>query len=375
LKTRLTRASVLAWRQSRQHLDRRAPRSAMLPVIARLCGLHAQVMSSAELTLWARVEGLEADAVERALWEERALVKTCAMRGTLHLLPADDAGIFLSLLASGRGWELPSWQRYFGMGPKEWEVFRPAVRDALDGEILTREQLATVIAGMPGLEHIGDELKSGWGTLLKPLAWQGDLVFGPSQGNRVTFMSPKAASRSWRGVPEPDEAAPGAIVAYLGAYGPATADGFARWISRGRIAKRSLKSWFAALSDRITEVEVDGERSYVRSEDVDAIAAARPTDAVRFVPGFDEYVLGPGTDDTRIVPAARRRLVSKQSGWIAPVVVAGGVVGGTWEQDGELVRVAWFGESGPAPKKALEAETARLSSLAGRELRVEVTRT
>ena len=46
----------------------------MLAVASRLCGLHAQVMSSAELTLWARVEELDRQAVQRALWEDRALV-------------------------------------------------------------------------------------------------------------------------------------------------------------------------------------------------------------------------------------------------------------------------------------------------------------
>jgi hypothetical protein len=48
--------------------------------------------------------------------------------------------------------------------------------------------------------------------------------------------------------------------------------------------------------------------------------------------------------------------VSKQSGWISPVVVAGGVVCGTWELDREGVRVAWFREAGMPPQSALKAE-------------------
>ncbi len=52
----------------------------MLEVVSEICGLHAQLMSSVELTLWARLEGLEAEEVKRALWDERGLVKTWAMR-------------------------------------------------------------------------------------------------------------------------------------------------------------------------------------------------------------------------------------------------------------------------------------------------------
>ena len=76
----------MAWRLRRHHLHEPAPAAAMLEVAAAICGLHAQLMSSAELTLWARVAGLEPDAVQRALWNDRSLVKTWAMRGTLHLL-------------------------------------------------------------------------------------------------------------------------------------------------------------------------------------------------------------------------------------------------------------------------------------------------
>jgi hypothetical protein len=72
---------------ARQRLDRRASQSETLEVVREICGLHAQVMSSAELTLWARVEDLEPEWVREALWERRALAKTWAMRGTLHLLP------------------------------------------------------------------------------------------------------------------------------------------------------------------------------------------------------------------------------------------------------------------------------------------------
>src|SRR3954453_8805057 len=113
---RLTWENVLAWRLCRQHLDRRAPRAAMLAAVADICGLQAQVMSSAELTVWARVEGLEADAVSRALWDDRSLVKTWAMRGTLHLLPSAE----LPLWVAARGvlkerFDAPSWLRYFGL--------------------------------------------------------------------------------------------------------------------------------------------------------------------------------------------------------------------------------------------------------------------
>jgi hypothetical protein len=65
--------------------------------------------------------------------------------------------------------------------------------------------------------------------------------------------------------------------------------------------------------------------------------------------------------------------VSKQSGWISPVVVARGVVCGTWELDSDRVLVAWFREAGRLPRNALEAEVTRLSSILDRDLRVAIS--
>src|SRR5213595_3209421 len=63
------------------------------------------------------------------------------MRGTLHLLTPEDAGAFLSLIASGRSWERPSWQKYFGVTPKQLDALREVIRETLAGKVLTREEL------------------------------------------------------------------------------------------------------------------------------------------------------------------------------------------------------------------------------------------
>lgn len=76
--------AVGAWRMARQGLTRRAPADGWLDVAGRVCGLHAQVQSSAELTLWARVDGLDPGAVSAALWADRS-VEARADGGTLEL--------------------------------------------------------------------------------------------------------------------------------------------------------------------------------------------------------------------------------------------------------------------------------------------------
>jgi hypothetical protein len=367
---RVSWAQALAWRMSRQLLDP-ITRSSVREVVRRLCGVQAQVASSAELAVRVRREASRPGDVNRAL-ADGGLIKTWAMRGTLHLLTPEDGGALLSLLAAARSWERPSWVRWFGLAPKEMESLRAVVREALDGRVLTREELVDAVTARPDLGHVAEGLRSGWGTLLKPLAWQGDLCFGPMRGSRVTFMRPDHASARWAGVPEPDIAGPVAIVAYFTAYGPATAENFRNFVARGGISVRQVRTWFASVGDRLVEIEVDGERALLLADDLEELAATKPSTRVRLLPGFDQYVMGPGTDDAHVIPAGRRSAVSKQSGWIAPVVLLGGVVRATWELDGSTARIAWFAEAGAPPRDSLEAEVARLSSILGRPLETEI---
>src|SRR6478609_6727311 len=142
-------AQALAWRMRRHELDP-VGRLTAPEVVRRLSGVQAQVASSAEMAIRVRSNAVNTGDVGRAL-AAGDLIKTWAMRGTLHLLTPEDAGACLSLLAAGRSWERPIWQRYFGMDPATMERFRDAVQDALDGRTLTREELIEAVTKKRGM--------------------------------------------------------------------------------------------------------------------------------------------------------------------------------------------------------------------------------
>ncbi|MGK5683673.1 winged helix DNA-binding domain-containing protein [Actinoplanes sp. URMC 104] len=361
----LTWDRVLSWRMRRQHLDRPEGTTAE-SIVGRLCGVQAQVASAADQAIAARLPAPVRGEAAKAL-DRRKLIKVWAMRGTLHLLTVAAAPDCLSLVAAARTWEKASWQKTFATAG-QIAAIADATREALDGRTLTREQLASEIVRRTGDDSLAELLGSGWGAVLKPLAWQGLLCNGPSDGNRITFTSPRTWAGGWAGLPEPGEAAQRVIPAYLGAYGPATPASFDQWLLRGGSKKASLKAWFASLvaSGVLTEVSVDGVAAYARTEDVDDLAAAEPVPGVRLLPAFDQFVLGPGTRDEHVVPPQRRALVSKAAGWISPVVVAGGRVVGVWEQDDDdKVSVTLFPEAGDIAGE-LRAEADRITGGAGR---------
>src|SRR5216684_3496621 len=126
-------------------------------------------MSSAELTLWARVEDLDRRAVQRALWEERTLVKTWAMRGTLCLLPASELPLWHAALGTSRRYLKPAlWMKYFGITIEELDRLTEAVAAALDGRVMTREELVQEVGRLTGSAAFAKLVQSSWGTILKP---------------------------------------------------------------------------------------------------------------------------------------------------------------------------------------------------------------
>ena len=188
--TALSWEQVRAWRAGRHGLVERAPAASLLELTSRLCGVHAQLMSSAELTLWARLDGLDPDAVASALWRERTLVKTWAMRGTLHLLPADELGLWHAGLSTYRHYLKPAWFRAFDISEPQLLELIDAVADALSGEPLTRTELAEAVVERTGDASLREKLGHGFGVYLKPVAFRGRLCFGPGEGQKVRCHEP-----------------------------------------------------------------------------------------------------------------------------------------------------------------------------------------
>ncbi|MGW4367173.1 winged helix DNA-binding domain-containing protein [Nocardia takedensis] len=360
---RVTWDQVFAWRLARQHISE--PGDSVTGIVGRLCGVQAQVGSSAETAVALRSATPESGALAREL-ASGALVKTWSMRGTLHALTPESAAAFLPLVAAARTWEKPVWQRNFGATPQEVAALGEAVSALLADKALTREELVDALSADAAFHRMGEQLRSGWGALLKPLAWQGVLCHGPAQGNRVTFTSPARLVPTWRALPDPEEAAPAAITAYLNAYGPASPEAFDAWLTRGALRKTVVRGWFADLGEDLVEVDVEGRRAYLTAEHADDLAATEPTPSVHLLGPFDQYILGPGTGDEAILPKPHRAAVSKTAGWIAPIVVVDGRITGTWESTDTEIVVTPFADT-TIPADALAKAASHVATSTGHE--------
>jgi uncharacterized protein YcaQ len=366
---RLSWEQVCSFRVRRQQLHERAPAARMLEVAARIGGLHAQVLSSAELTLWARVEGLSRTAVRDALWRDRTLVKIWAMRGTLHLVPSSEYGLWQAALSNYKHYLQPAWLRRFGMTARLHERLARAVEAALKGEVLTRAELATAVFRHTKSAAMREWVLQSWGSMLKPAAYQGRLCFGPSAGQNVRFAGPS----SWLGPYEagdPEEALREMGRRFLAAHGPAARNDLARyWHLTSKQAGTLIEACGAEPLD------VEGEPMWMLPQDLKEASRGKPARSVRLLPAFDQYVIGASRHAEKLMPGPFRARVYRQQGWLSPVLLVDGRMEGVWrgERKGKTlsVRIEPFRKLPPAVRRAAELEAKRLADHVGAELRLE----
>jgi hypothetical protein len=345
----------------RRHLLDPAGDVSAVEVVRRLGALPAQNDATTELAIAMRRVSPQPGDVARAT-ADGELVRTFAFRGAVHLATPEDAGVYLALRASSRMWELPSWQTYYGLTPSDWPAFRQAARDALADGPLTPAALGAALTAEPAFHHLEKVFADNPWSLLKALAWQGDLCFGPPVDGQATLQG-LAGNRRWSGLPDVESAGPHAVESYVRAYGPTTPAHLQYWLGEGLGVRRAhLRTWLSGLDDRLAPVEVDGEPAVVLREDVEELASTEPTTAVRLLPRYDQWVLGPGTADPHVVPPTERAPISRG----ADIALVGGVVRGTWTRTGDDVRVTWF-DAAP-PRSAVEEQVERLATILGRPL-------
>ena len=371
---KLTWPQVAAWRVERQYLAKRAPTGRMLAVASRLCGLHAQVLSCAELMAWARVEGLKRGAVQRALWEDRTLIKTWAMRGTLHLLPCADLPLWQAALATSQRYNRPAIWRRFGLTMAEMDSLTKAIGTALQDRVFTREELAREVGRITGSAVFEKKLAlGGWGTILKPAAFTGHLCFAPSVGPRVRFTCPNTWVAKAQPAMETQAATAEVTRRFLAVYGPATYHDLARWWGAGGVA--DARRWIAALGEEVAPVEVEGEKWWMLAADAREAREFPRARSVRLLPAFDQYVIAASRHAENFLCGAKRSLVYRLAGWVSPVLLVNGMMQGVWrhEVNGERVDVTIrpFVKLPPWVRSAAAEEAERLAKFLGGKLKLD----
>ena len=300
----MTDDEIRAARMRSQRLDGRA--SDVAELVRHMVGIQAQEPRAGALSIRARTEGITAGDVAGAV-EERTIVRTWAMRGTIHFVAAEDLGWLRALFAPAELRRAHRSLDKLGVPDPDRPRAVEAIVDALADGPLTRADLCD------RLERVGIATGGQRAAHLPRLAaLEGHVCFGPPQDGKDTYALVT-------GLPGTTPSDPVAELAkrYLAAYAPASAQDMATWSG---LPLRAIEPTFEAVEPDV----------------------GPPTPPiVRLLPAFDTYLLGYSGRDLA-VPTAHAKKVWPGGGIVRPAIVENGLAVGTWRRSGARVAIEPF---------------------------------
>jgi hypothetical protein len=302
-------------------------------------GIQAQDVRAAGLAIRARVPDIDREAIAAA-----GLVRTWTVRGTVHLLAADDLP-WIDALTGPR-----NVRRFDQLMIKRGNLeaaraIRPAALEILADGPLTRAVLIERLeeCGLPSLGQHSINVLMPW------LASTGE-VLGLADGSfRLADPPPPVGG---------EEALATLGRRYLEGYGPAGPEDLARWSGLPITACRKALAAVADAEEAGGLLALPGP----------AVDPPEPPE-VRLLGAFDTLMLGWRNREPFVSAAEDKRLLPG-GGVIRPVVLVGGRAAGTWKLDGSgrhrRVLIDRFGDEPPAD--ALAAEVSAVGAFLGLDL-------
>lgn len=322
--------------------------------VSRLVALQAQSTPAARLAVRSRTIGLTRDDVDRACCEA-AVVRTWAMRGTLHMLATGDVRWLIALLGPHFIRTGKRRRDQLGLDPDTCRRGLAAIERVLAGSRpLTRRELMAAIAAEGVVIDPTDQAPAH---LVHYAAMHGLVCRGPEVGaDEPTYVlldewiPPSPAV-------ERDEALARLARRYLAGHGPATAPDLATWSG---LPMSDARAAFAHIADELVDLDVAGTQMVaLDSTDLSPDRDSPP----RLVGRFDDYLLGYRGRDLILDPAYTRRVLD--GGMIQAAVVVAGRIVGTWRLERREVAVWPFTTLPRSSRRALRQEAADIGRFLG----------
>jgi hypothetical protein len=342
----------------------------MADVVRGVVCLHATDPSTVYLSSWARLMEPSIEVVDRALYEDRELVRMLAMRRTMFVVTVDEAPILQAAASVGvaRNERRRNEQIVAMLGVEDVKGWlreaEAATLAALDarGEATPRELADDVPALREKVRvNIGKRYEGEIGLssrVLIVLAAEGKIVRGRPRGTWISSQYRWAPLSRWLGGPMPDLPIDGAQVdlvrRWLARFGPATERDIRWWTGWTAAEVRR-----AIGSIETAQVDLGGETGLVLADDLDSTAPPEPW--VALLPALDPTTMGWQARDWYL--GDHKAVLFDTNGNAGPTIwVDGRIVGGWAIRPSGEVAMKLLEDVGRVAQTAIETEAARLTA-------------
>lgn len=296
----------------------------------RMLAVQGQDWRSARFALGVRTPGTTVDDVHDA-FNEGAIVRSWPMRGTIHVVAAEDIGWMQSVTSHRVLAGAAKRREFLGISDAMLDRLVETALEALrDGASLDRDELAAAWS------EAGLETQSNWRYHLIWWLCQNGLAV---QGPVVNGGEPRLVSApEW--IPRPrelhgDEALAELAARYASSRGAVSAKDLAWWtgLTAGE-SKRGLAH--AGEAGRLVRVEASAGQKAVElwadPASLDLLNTEARAPGWQLLPAFDEHLLGYRDRAAQLAPEHFERIVPGRNGMFLATVLRRGRVVGTWKR-------------------------------------------
>jgi hypothetical protein len=352
---------IHAFRLRRHHLLDQSGKD-LVAICRDICGVQAQIMSAAQLQLWARNHAITPERVNDALWKTRSLVKTSLMRQTLHLVPADEFPLYIAAHKNARAKAVLSIMARCKITREEADALSALILEELKAGPAPRAAITAAVRPKVS-KRLRVWMDKVWSIVRLPVI-EGMVCYGPGEGNQATFIRTEhwlpAQSRVNEAKLDAVQAQKELFRKYLRAYGPATLHDFAHW---SLISMADVRALRPLLDSEITE----HNGLLLLREDMKTLQSTSPEmNSVHLLPYFDVYLLAHRFKEHFLKPQFYKRVYRNQ-GWISPVVLINGGIAGVWSyklsRKAVEIEIELFARVDSRTRKQIKDRAAELADL------------
>jgi len=341
----------LLWSQclSRKLSGSEAP----VKVAGACCGIQSQNFQESLASFWARIDGFHNNDVMSELRPGGGLVRTRAVRGTMHTIPCKD---YYTYVLGAAGDRFHSWldriarQRNYPSREERFRLIYRPVLEEIKGRAVTKEEMTAIVSARA--RSLG--LKEGAWTGMGEMEFNGLLVDAGKKGSRSVYMRSDDWIPRLKSPPDRQTCSVELVRRYIARHGPVLKEDILYWAFYSR---QQLDKALADLSGEIVELKMGRSKNPMIDLDRSIDRKFPPPPQAIILPKYDSLMMSL-RDKSRFMDMRYYKRVHHALGMVRPTVLVDGFVAAIWrriaKKNSNVIEVHSFKKLDSQQKEAVE---------------------
>jgi hypothetical protein len=326
---------------------------ASIKVADACCGIQSQNFQESLSSFWARIDGFHNPDVMSELRPGGGLVRTRAVRGTMHTIPTKD---YYTYVLGGAGHRFLSWfdrlakQRGYPSREERTKLIYNPVLEEIKGRAVTKEEIQTIVSA----KARSHGLKQGVWTGIGEMEFHGLLVDAGKKGSRSVYMRSSDWIPGLKTPPNREACNVELLRRYIARHGPVSKEDILYW---SFFSRQQLDKALADLSGEIVELKIGRFKNPMidLEHNIDR-KFPRPPRAI-VLPKYDSLMMTL-RDKSRFMDMRYYKIVHHALGMVRPTVLVDGFVAAIWrrvtKKNSSSIEVHSFKKLDTVQKEAVE---------------------